>query len=366
VKPPPRWMRRAMLAPAVIALTVLVLVTLPVWLVVAAAASPLLPGRLRGLRVLWVAVVALVLESAALVALLLLWIASGFGLVLRTSRFQQLHYRLIARYLAVLYHEATRVLGLRVEVDGPHPDEYRGRPLLVFSRHAGPGDSLLLIHVLVNWYAREPRIVLTARLQWDPALDVALNRLPNRFVAGGGNDVERRIGELATALDRNDAFVIFPEGGNFTERRRVAAIARLRVRGLEEMARRSEAMRHVLAPHPGGVAAALAAAPEADVVWVAHAGLDHLFTVADIWRELPLDDVVRMRWWRVSRDEVPQGFEAQAEWLYRWWETIDDWVDRTRGPSTTVPVAVRVPTWVSQRLPRSGRGPADRRTTPSP
>jgi 1-acyl-sn-glycerol-3-phosphate acyltransferase len=249
-----------MLAPAVITLTVVVLLTLPVWLLVAAALSPLLPGRLRGLRVLWVAVVALVLESAALVALLLLWIASGYGLLLRTSRFQQLHYRLVAGYLAVLYHEATRVLGLRVEVEGPRPDEYLGRPLLVFCRHAGPGDSLLLIHVLVNWYAREPRIVLAGRLQWDPALDVALNRLPNRFVAGGGDDVERRIGELATALDRNDAFVIFPEGGNFTERRRVAAIARLRVRGLEEMARRSEAMRHVLAPHPGGVAAALAAA----------------------------------------------------------------------------------------------------------
>jgi ABC-type cobalamin/Fe3+-siderophores transport system ATPase subunit len=27
-------------------------------------------------------------------------------------------------------------------------------------RHAGPGDSFLLLHALVNWYAREPRIVL--------------------------------------------------------------------------------------------------------------------------------------------------------------------------------------------------------------
>jgi hypothetical protein len=48
------------LAPAVVLLTVLVLTTLPVWLFLAAALSPLLPGRLRVLRVLWVAVVALV------------------------------------------------------------------------------------------------------------------------------------------------------------------------------------------------------------------------------------------------------------------------------------------------------------------
>jgi hypothetical protein len=125
--------------------------------------------------------------------------------------------------------------------------------------------------------------------------------------------------------------VIFPEGGNFTERRRAAGIARLRARGLEEAARRSEAMRHVLPPSPGGVAAALEAAPGADVVWVAHAGLDHLFSVADLWRALPLDTVVRMRWWRVPHDEVPRGFAAQAEWLYQWWERIDAWIDADRA-----------------------------------
>jgi 1-acyl-sn-glycerol-3-phosphate acyltransferase len=231
------------------------------------------------------------------------------------------------------------VLGLQVQVEGPVPDEYLDRPLLVFCRHAGPGDSFLLMHALVNWYAREPRIVLAAALQWDPALDVVLNRLPNRFLTTGGPDVERQIAELATSLDGDDAFVIFPEGGNFTERRRATGIAKLRARGLDEAARRSEAMRHVLPPQPGGVAAALAAAPEADVVWVAHAGLDHLFTVADVWRGLPLDTVVRMRWWKVPAGEVPAGFEAQTAWLYDWWERIDAWVDesRTQGQERAEP-----------------------------
>ena len=250
----------------------------------------------------------------------------------RTPPFQRVHYRLVGGYLWVFHRAATRVLGLRVEVEGPAPDEYLGRPLLVFCRHAGPGDSFLLMHALVNWYAREPRIVLAAALQWDPAIDVVLNRLPNRFLSTGGRRaVEQQIGALATALDDDDAFVIFPEGGNFTERRRAAGIARLRARGLEEAARRSEAMRHVLPPQPGGVAAALTAAPEADVVWVAHAGLDHLFTVADVWRQLPLDTVVRMRWWRVPAGEVPHGFEAQVQWLYTWWERIDAWVDTARA-----------------------------------
>jgi 1-acyl-sn-glycerol-3-phosphate acyltransferase len=331
VRLPPRWVRRVVLAPLMVLLTVLVLTSLPIWIVLAAAVSPLLPGRLRALRVMWVVVIALVLESVVLVALFGLWLLGGFGLATRTPPMQYLHYQLVGWYLRVLYREAARVLRLRVRIEGPVPDAYLDRPLIVFCRHAGPGDSFLLVHALVNWYAREPRIVLTERMQWDPALDVLLNRLPNRFIHGrGGAQVEQRIAELATALDHNDAFVIFPEGGNFTERRRLAGIARLRKRGLEDMARRSEAMRHVLPPRPGGVAAALAAAPEADVVWVAHAGLDHLYTVADVWRELPLDGTVRMRWWQVAAAEVPRGEEAQVEWLYHWWKQIDDWVDDTR------------------------------------
>jgi 1-acyl-sn-glycerol-3-phosphate acyltransferase len=333
VRLPPRWVRRTVLAPAMVLLTVLTLTSLPIWIVLAAAVSPLLPGRLRALRVLWVVVIALVLESVVLIALFVLWLVGGCGLATRTPPMQYLHYQLVGWYLRVLYREAARVLRLRVRIEGPDPDAYLDRPLLVFCRHAGPGDSFLLVHALVNWYAREPRIVLTERMQWDPALDVLLNRLPNRFIHGrGGGQVEQRIAELATALDHNDAFVIFPEGGNFTERRRLAGIARLRKRGLEDMARRSEEMRHVLPPRPGGVAAALTAAPNADVVWVAHAGLDHLHTVADVWRELPLDDTVQMRWWQVPAADVPSGEAARVEWLYHWWKRIDDWVDDTRQP----------------------------------
>ena len=44
------------------------------------------------------------------------------------------------------------------------------------------------------------------------------------------------------------------------------------------MARRAEELTHVLAPRPGGFIAALDGAPDADVVLVAHTGLDHLLT----------------------------------------------------------------------------------------
>ena len=101
--------------------------------------------------------------------------------------------------------------------------------------------------------------------------------------------------------------MIFPEGGNFTEGRRTRGIERLRKLGLDKMAERAEAMTHVLAPRPGGFIAALDAAPEADVVLVAHTGLDHVVTVGDIWRELPMDKRIVMRWWKIAARRDPRG-----------------------------------------------------------
>ena len=65
--------------------------------------------------------------------------------------------------------------------------------MLVCCRHAGPGDSFTLIHALMYWYDREPRVVLKDTLQWDPAIDVLLHRIPARFISpdpGAGQDLE--------------------------------------------------------------------------------------------------------------------------------------------------------------------------------
>lgn len=331
---PPRWVRRAVLAPAVVVLAVVMLTTLPVWLLIAAVASPLMPGHLRPLRLIWIVTVYLVWDAAAVLALGALWLAAGFGRRKRSPAFQRAHYQLAGWFLQVLFRHARWSLRLRVAVVGTDPDTaLPGRPELVLCRHAGPGDSFILIHALVNWFAREPRIVLKESLQWDPAIDVLLNRLPSRFIAPQhrlGDTVTDQIGHLATGLDSDDAFVIFPEGGNFTPHRRLRAIARLRSRGLESMAVRAEAMRHVLAPQPGGMLAALDAAPDAGVIFVAHTGLDRMLTVADIWRELPMDKRIVMRFWSVPPEEVPVGRQARIDWLYEWWARIDEWVAANR------------------------------------
>lgn len=331
---PAVWaLRRLVLAPAVVVLAVVLWVTLPVWLIGAAALSPVLPGRWRALRLAWLVVVYLSFEALLLVVMLGLWLASGFGWRIRSPYFAGIHYDLVQGTLIVFFREARRVLALRIRTDGPHPTRVPDAPVLVMCRHAGPGDSFILMYALLHWYAREPRVVLKNTLAWDPAIDVVLNRIPARFISpdpAAGEDLESQIADLATGLDRDDAFVIFPEGGNFTPARRDRAISRLRSLGLERMAERAEEMTHVLAPRPGGVLAALEAAPDADVLMVAHTGLDHLVTVADLWRELPMDKQIVMRWWQVPREEIPQDREARIEWLYGWWERVDAWIEDNR------------------------------------
>jgi 1-acyl-sn-glycerol-3-phosphate acyltransferase len=331
---PPRWLRRLLLAPLVLVLAALVTTTLPVWLFAAAAASPLVPGHLRPLRLLWIVSVYLVLNATALVVMFGLWVGSGFGWRVRSPRFQRAHYVLTGYFLQVLFWQARWTLKLSIDVVGTDPDTAApGRPELVLCRHAGPGDSFTLIHALVNWYAREPRFVLKDTLQWDPAVDVLLNRLPNRFIAPGtapGEPLEEQVGALATGLDHNDAFVIFPEGGNFTPQRRRRAIDRLHRLGLHAMAAKAERMRNVLAPRPGGVLAALDAAPDAGVIFVGHTGLDRMLTVSDVWRELPMDKRIIMRMWSVPPEDVPKGREERIEWLFEWWALIDAWIDENR------------------------------------
>ena len=64
----------------------------------------------------------------------------------------------------------------------PEAGSCGGRPLIVLSRHAGPGDSLLLIHYLLSVCERRPRVVMKATLQLDPSMDILANRVPNAFL----------------------------------------------------------------------------------------------------------------------------------------------------------------------------------------
>jgi hypothetical protein len=345
---PPKWIRRVVLAPLVIVAALVMLALSPLWLLVALALTSLVPGRFRLPRVLWLVTVYLLWDAALVVVLFAMWIASGFGWKIHAPVFERAHYRIGAWALSVLFWVFGAVLLLTIITAGSDDDDPAaatsafdalfapGTPLIAASRHSGPGDSFILIHTLLNEVARRPRIVMKYTLQWDPAIDVLLNRIPSRFIVpsgfgsgpkGGGTKVEQTLRDLATGLGPEDAFVIFPEGGNYSPERRLSRIKRLRDSGREAMAERAEALRHVMAPQPGGLQAALQASPDADVVFIAHTGLDQLVTLRDIWRALPMDKELIMRAWRVPRAEIPTDPDGQVEWLFDWFAKIDEWVD---------------------------------------
>jgi 1-acyl-sn-glycerol-3-phosphate acyltransferase len=335
---PPRRVRRVT-GPLLVAALVGAVALLPVLVPIAVVGSVFLPGRLRALRLLGFGLVYLASEVAGLVIAGVLWVLSGFGRRLHTPAFRAAHYTVLRLLLDVLMRVAQRLFALRLVTDGeswsPLDDGTPGstNAMVVLSRHAGPGDSFLLVHTLMNRdHLRQPRIVLKDVLQLDPVIDVYLNRLPNHFVATDPavrDGAEEAIADLARDLGEEDALLIFPEGANFTTQRRTRAIQRLRDRGLLSAVRRAEAMRHLLPPRPGGVVAALQSAPHADVVLVAHTGLEHLSTVRDLWRNLPMDKTLHLRWWFIPAAEVPRDRTQLTDWLYHWWETIDAWITTT-------------------------------------
>ena len=167
---------------------------------------------------------------------------------------------------------ALKTFKIRLEGEGERPQALGAGPLgrtqadpRVCSRHAGPGDSILLMNGLYNTYHREPRIVMKEFLQWDPAIDVMLNRLACRLRPGRVAKVEtallEAIGDLAATMDVDDAYVIFPEGANFTERRRERAIEKLKEIGRADLAERAKDLKETLPPRSTGVKTALAHAP---------------------------------------------------------------------------------------------------------
>lgn len=348
---PPRLLRRAVLAPLVIVLAVALIVISPLIALLAvtfslARRSP--SGRLRGVRLLLFALAWLTAETATLFMCLGLWLVSGFGGRMHTEPFQSRHYAIMRWFLDVIYNTATGTFGLQVEVDEPELTAAEqtarlARPVIVLSRHAGPGDSLLLVHHLLSVYGRRPRVVMKATMQLDPSLDVVGNRLPNVFVRhsrAGEGAFSEQIERLAAGLGQFGALVIFPEGGNWTPVRWQRGIRRLEERGRDDLAARARGMPNLLPPHTGGALSAIAACPGADVIFVAHAGLDRIVTVGDVWRNLRIDQTIRAKWWRVPAPEVPRsaGHEAQVRWLYDWWQRIDLWISQNRPDDGNGPV----------------------------
>jgi 1-acyl-sn-glycerol-3-phosphate acyltransferase len=331
MRPPPVLVRRAVLdplwPPAAVVLAALLLV-------VAAAGAVTWPvtGRGRISRLALLAALYVLLNAGLLVACAALWLRHPVPGRRDGERWQDSHAGVLRWLLAMLRAAAGPLLGFEVTLHEPSgAAQLREVPLLILARHAGPGDSFTLADLLLSRYRRRPRIVLKEILQWDPGLDVVLNRMSACFLPArpaAGADLAGQLAALARTLTGSDAMLIFPEGGNWTPLRYSHAVARLRRQhALRQAAAAAARHPNVLPPRPAGVLACLAARPDLDVVVVAHTGLDDLVSPAQVWRALPLTGrPMAIRWWHQPAEGMPADPAGQLTWLQRQWAMVDAWI----------------------------------------
>jgi 1-acyl-sn-glycerol-3-phosphate acyltransferase len=207
-------------------------------------------------------------------------------------------------------------------------------PIIVLSRHASIVDTLLPASFVARPTGLRIRYVLKKELLVDPALDIAGNRLPNVFVDRASRDLTEReaLEAVAGSMGPGDGILIYPEGTRFSTEK----LARAQRRASEETgsSRMVAGLRRVLPPRPGGTLTILDAT-DADVVVLAHRGLEGLATLEDIWHGDLVGSRVDVALWRIRREEIPTSRADRAEWLYRLWTEVDEWVVAASSASET-------------------------------
>ena len=309
-------------------LLALAVVTVSAPVLVAAAVTADLVTRRRGrphLRLLALVVLALVIELVGLLGAAATWVLFLGGRYFHTRSAQRMHFGLQRWWTGALLTAAAHTVNLTIQVEDPAPAA-RGNAIVI-GRHTSIGDAAIPAVLLGNLLGLEARYVLKRQLQWSPCIDVVGHRLPHHFVERESGDNR---GELAAihavgaGLDEHTSVVIFPEGTFFTPERHDRAVARLRAGSRPELADRAERLRHLLPPRPAGTLTLLDAAPDADVVVLGHVGFEQFSSLDAIRRAVPFRSPVQLWVWRVRRDEIPLGNEAQVSWLYEQWERLDE------------------------------------------
>lgn len=330
-----RWSRRALtwtLAPLALVLLscALPLLALPALIADALGSRP---GHLRALLVMWIVLAA---ETAGLAAGALIWATSPQAGGSGRARYEERNRALQAAWIQTIFGAVSRLFPLELEVSGAEAVAKPGA-LIVLSRHSSLLDTLLPAILVAGPSLRRLRYVLKQELLWDPCLDLVGQRLPNAFVARGAQDKGpevARIGALGRGLGPTDAVLIYPEGTRFSPQALERARAWARAQSSSALGKTAEACRHVLPPRLPGTLALLQAAPQADVLVVAHTGLEALRGISDILRLPRAGARVQVRLTRIPAAEVPRGSEQAAAWLQALWLDLDRWVESNRAPQS--------------------------------
>ncbi len=322
-----KWKRRAITIPTMLVATVVAVIGLP-FIVPALTVADL--ARLRWqvptVRAYLFVTQYAINDSVEILIMPWFWLRDGFGTRFGSAPSIRRHERVRHWSLALLARRAEQLLGIRIEISADSNAALQPGPAIVMCRHVSVFDSSL---PALCYQQRGVRVrsVIMAELLTDPGLDLLYGRLGSIFIPrDNGQEARVAVADLGRSLDASTVAVIFPEGRLF--RPELLEHVRNRLTQTDpDRARTLVGLRHVLPVRPGGISALLDAAPAADIVVIAHAGLDQYPDVRALVRHIPLSDPVRVTAWRIPRAQVPGDPGARVRWLDATWQHVDDWLE---------------------------------------
>ena len=321
------WKRRAITLPVLGLLLVSSTALLPLSLTLVGLLDAVLPGwkwaRVRTvLAAQWI-ILCEALGIAAAFALWLLYLAHR-----NDTRFHAHNAALQRRWTEALFRGAMRLFSLELEVEGR--ECATEGPYLLFLRHCSTLDTVLAATLVANPFKIIFRYVLKDELLCDPCLDVVGSRMNNAFVSRGKALRERdleRVRSLAKDLGEGEGILLYPEGTRFTPRKLERALERLRESAAPQLLAAAEGLRHMLPPRRGGATTLLQEAPELDLVFLVHTGLERSVRVSDFWNGELVGQTLKARLHRVPAASIPRGEDEQLQWLMQQWLELDAWLD---------------------------------------
>lgn len=329
-----RWKRRARTIPLMLAATAVGVLASPAILAAAAIVDVArCRFRLPTVRVALFLLQYAINDSIEILLAPIFWMLAGFGIRLGQPASIARHERLQQWSIDVLARRAERLLGLRLDIDPDAAAALTPGPVIVVCRHVNIVDASLP-SLLYQRLGYRTRGVIMAELLADPGFDLIYSRTGSVFIPrDNGPEARAAVRGMGEGVDSTTAVVIFPEGRLFRADRLERSKTRLADQS-PERATRLAPLRHVLPPRPGGVLTLLDTIP-ADVVVIAHAGLDRYASFTELAKAVPLPNPVHVTAWRVPAGQIPATDGERIAWLDEQWLLVDEWV--ARQPETANP-----------------------------
>ncbi len=327
------WLRRALTIPGTFFSTAFVVALAPLALPILAAIDIARRQDFRWVR-FYVSVVVLIgLHPIGLVMLFVAFLLGGRLWGAPPER----EIRLTAQYEAwwanAMVRAAIWIYRMRMVIEGAEHVSPGG--VLIFMRHTSILDTMLPLSVIGHPFAKHVRYVMKREVLWNPCVDVVGHRIPTAFVRRGGtrdtSDIEQVLW-IAENLGPEGVVIIYPEGTRFTKQKQAKRLADLEKNNPELLAKARD-LHNVLPPHLGGSLALLSRKTDQDVVFCAHLGLEGAGQMNDWAGGALLDRTIRIRFFRVPSDEVPEDDAARIDWLYEHWREVDRWIEAQKEPA---------------------------------